>query len=139
MRKPLIFWSFHGLQWHVAWNGLISILKLKIIFCNKFTWSPWGPVFPLGPEGPGGPWSPGIPWSPCGPEPPVSPLAPSAPLLPGAPWSPGVPSSPERNFFFVSKWNYVRKRSLIHLLPMHPFSTPWKSQNTLRFFDVFRG
>ena len=25
------------------------------------------------------------------------------------------------------------------MLPVHPFSTPWKHQNTLRFSDVFRG
>ena len=28
---------------------------------------------------------------------------------------------------------------LIHLFPMHPFSTPWKHQKIARFFDVFRG
>ena len=28
---------------------------------------------------------------------------------------------------------------LTHLLPMDPFSTPWKHQKTLGFFDVFRG
>ena len=28
---------------------------------------------------------------------------------------------------------------LTHSFPMHPFSTPWKRQKTLRFSDVFRG
>ena len=28
---------------------------------------------------------------------------------------------------------------LTHLFRMHPFSTPWKHQKTLRFSDVFRG
>ena len=28
---------------------------------------------------------------------------------------------------------------LIHLFPMHPFSTRWKHQKTLRFSDVFSG
>ena len=27
---------------------------------------------------------------------------------------------------------------LTHSFPMHPFSTPWKHQKTLRFSDVFR-
>ena len=30
------------------------------------------------------------------------------------------------------------KAPLTHLFPMHPFSTPWKHQKTVRFFDVFR-
>ena len=29
--------------------------------------------------------------------------------------------------------------TLMHLFPMHPFSTPWKYQKNLRFPDVFRG
>ena len=29
--------------------------------------------------------------------------------------------------------------ALTHSFPMHPFSTPWKHQKTLRFSDVFRG
>ena len=29
--------------------------------------------------------------------------------------------------------------TLTHSFPMHPFSTPWKHQKTLRFSDVFRG
>ena len=28
---------------------------------------------------------------------------------------------------------------LTHFFPMHPFSTPWKHQKTLRFSDVFGG
>ena len=28
-------------------------------------------------------------------------------------------------------------KALSHLLPMHPFSTPWKRQKTLQFSDVF--
>ena len=28
---------------------------------------------------------------------------------------------------------------LTHLCPMHPFSTLWKHQKTIRFSDVFRG
>ena len=28
---------------------------------------------------------------------------------------------------------------LTHSFPMHPFSTPWKHEETLRFSDVFRG
>ena len=27
--------------------------------------------------------------------------------------------------------------ALTHLFPMHPFSTPWKHQETLRFSDVY--
>ena len=33
----------------------------------------------------------------------------------------------------------LRKVILTHLFPMHPFSTPWKHQKTLRFSDVFWG
>ena len=33
----------------------------------------------------------------------------------------------------------LSKTKLIHLLPMHPFSTPWKHQKTLWFSDVLRG
>ena len=36
----------------------------------------------------------------------------------------------------ISPW---RLGFLTHSFPMHPFSTPWKNQKTLRFFDVFRG
>ena len=32
----------------------------------------------------------------------------------------------------------LSKTKLTHLLPMHPVSTPWKHQKTLRFSDVFR-
>ena len=46
---------------------------------------------------------------------------------------------------FLSRLNSVlikifcRKTPLqTHLLPMHPFSTPWNFQKTLRFSDVFR-
>ena len=28
---------------------------------------------------------------------------------------------------------------LTHSFPMHPFSTPWKQQKTVRFSDIFRG
>ena len=28
---------------------------------------------------------------------------------------------------------------LTHMFSIHPFSTPWKNQKTLRFSDVFRG
>ena len=39
-----------------------------------------------------------------------------------------------------SKWNYIKTASqLTHSFPMHPFSTPWKHQKTVRFFDVFSG
>ena len=30
------------------------------------------------------------------------------------------------------------ENGLTHLLPIHPFSTPWKHQKALRFSDVFR-
>ena len=33
----------------------------------------------------------------------------------------------------------LRNEELTHFFPMHPFSTPWKHQKTLRFSDVFRG
>ena len=33
----------------------------------------------------------------------------------------------------------VSSALLTHLFPMHPFSTPWKHQETLRFSGVFRG
>ena len=37
-------------------------------------------------------------------------------------------------------YNYMltQKICLTHSFPMHPFSTPWKHQKTLRFSDVFR-
>ena len=38
-----------------------------------------------------------------------------------------------------SYFNWHKTFTLIHLLPMHPFSTPWKRKETLRFSDVFRG
>ena len=64
---------------------------------------------------------------------------------------------PESYFFYVfflcvcpspaKFWVMLRPRSgkqfvtwfyLAHLLPIHPFSTPWKHQKTVRFSDVFR-
>ena len=45
------------------------------------------------------------------------------------------------SFFFSSSW-IARVLSCSHALSlflMHPFSTPWKHQKTLRFSDVFRG
>ena len=32
----------------------------------------------------------------------------------------------------------VHKETLIHLFPMHPFSSSWKHQKTIRFSDVFK-
>ena len=34
---------------------------------------------------------------------------------------------------------YAAAFILTHLLPMHPFLTPWKYQNTRRSFDVLKG
>ena len=40
----------------------------------------------------------------------------------------------------ISNGDVLRKNSAwTYLFPMHPFSTPWKYQKTLRFSDVFRG
>ena len=39
---------------------------------------------------------------------------------------------------FSNKW-VAWVPCLIHLFPMHLFSTPWKHQKTLRFSDVFKG
>ena len=33
---------------------------------------------------------------------------------------------------------YITMTTLTHSFPMHPFSTPWKHQKTVRFSDVFR-
>ena len=33
----------------------------------------------------------------------------------------------------------MAKELLAHSFPMHPFPTPWKRQETLRFSDNFRG
>ena len=41
----------------------------------------------------------------------------------------------DKNIYF----NWHKTFTLTHLLPMHPFSTPWKRKETLRFSDVFRG
>ena len=38
-----------------------------------------------------------------------------------------------------SNINRDLENSLTHSFRMHPFSTPWKHQKTLRFSDVFRG
>ena len=32
----------------------------------------------------------------------------------------------------------VTLTDLIHFFPIYPFSTPWKHQNTVRFFDILR-
>ena len=32
----------------------------------------------------------------------------------------------------------ITSNCITHLFPMHPFSTPWKPQKTVRFSDVFR-
>ena len=44
-------------------------------------------------------------------------------------------------FFSVGGMSLHKKCSfpLTHLFPMHPFSTPWKHQKTVRLSDVFRG
>ena len=47
-----------------------------------------------------------------------------------------------RNIWKFKKGPYITislPNSLTHLFPMHPFSTAWKHQKTLRFSDVFRG
>ena len=33
---------------------------------------------------------------------------------------------------------YITMTTLTHSFPMHPFSTPWKHEKTVRFSDVFR-
>ena len=48
------------------------------------------------------------------------------------------------NFFLFGLISTFKTRLLItnyltQFFPMHPSSTPWKHQKTLRFFDVFRG
>ena len=38
----------------------------------------------------------------------------------------------------MEKMSWVMER-LTYLFPMHPFSSPWKPQKTLRSSDIFRG
>ena len=40
---------------------------------------------------------------------------------------------------WCSNFKTFTKHFLTHSFPVHPFSTPWKHQKTLRFSDVFRG
>ena len=37
------------------------------------------------------------------------------------------------------KVSFMMPGLLTHSFPMHPFSTPWKHQKTIRFSDVFKG
>ena len=40
---------------------------------------------------------------------------------------------------FLSLWVNVRVRTILtYSFPMHPFSTPWKRQKTVRFSNVFK-
>ena len=61
------------------------------------------------------------------------------------PWRQSVPISvkPDTNFLpicmFLLQKHLLSWVILTHSLPMHPFSTPWKYQKTVRFSDVFRG
>ena len=49
----------------------------------------------------------------------------------------------EKTLFFdifnaISDVFKVTLTDLIHFFPIYPFSTPWKHQNTVRFFDILR-
>ena len=43
------------------------------------------------------------------------------------------------NLLRLMVWRYLVLKVLTHSFPMHPFSSPWKHQKTVKFSDVFRG
>ena len=58
----------------------------------------------------------------------------------------GIPCQKWTRKFWTWKWvsdlwvlDKIFQPMLTHLFPMHPFSTRWKHQKTVRFSDVFRG